>query len=418
MDHPDHLPDRNSEPSTAPSRAVDPRSLKGAAPMVLVVSASAARRTSLAGTMERDDLACGIAESVDEARVALTEGATIEAVVVDVPRCTAAALRFVRELGERQIAALLVCPDVSFDDAVEAMRAGAADIVPPAALEKDLSRRVRCAVQQRRAARAAEIRRENTRAALGAGDDLPLPDAVMPLCPDTIPEEYSMDGSFDADPAFGTPPLPAPKRKAARKAVRKTDVRDDPADRTPAAIADQFRVMISGELDVESLLRQVLEFILAHAGATNAAVFLPGNGGDFSLGAYVNYSCPKETAEILLDHLANVAAPNLETSTGVLHLRTAGEIADRFGDGCDWLNDHSMVAFTCRAEGDCLAVFTLFRERSAPFTDETIALLGRLSEVFGTQLGRVVRIHHRHLPRDKWGGLGEPGEPGDEGMAA
>ena len=165
--------------------------------------------------------------------------------------------------------------------------------------------------------------------------------------------------------------------------------------------------------------RQVLEFVLANLGATNAAVFLPGSTGDYSLGAYVNYSCPKDAAEVLLDHLANVAAPNLEHTTGVIHIKTPEQLEARFGDSCGWIGDCEMLAFTCRSEGECLAVFTLFRERSTPFGSDAAAMLGMLSDVFGHQLARVIRIHHRHLPRDKWGSLGDPTNLDDEGgMAA
>ena len=33
--------------------------------------------------------------------------------------------------------------------------------------------------------------------------------------------------------------------------------------------------------------------MLTKTGPTNAAVFLPGTGTDFDLGAYVNYDCPR-----------------------------------------------------------------------------------------------------------------------------
>ena len=111
------------------------------APMVLVVSSSPTRRHALARVLERDDLAFDMAGSVDDARRALADAPTLEAVVVDVPQCSAATIRFVREVGERQLAALVVCPLVSFDEAVEAMRAGAADIVPAASTDRELSRR-------------------------------------------------------------------------------------------------------------------------------------------------------------------------------------------------------------------------------------------------------------------------------------
>lgn len=78
--------------------------------------------------------------------------------------------------------------------------------------------------------------------------------------------------------------------------------------------ATEFKGLIRNELDIESLLRTTLEFVLSRSGPTNAAIFLPTTSGDYSLGAYVNYDCPKETVDVLLDHLANVVAPRFENA--------------------------------------------------------------------------------------------------------
>ena len=73
---------------------------------------------------------------------------------------------------------------------------------------------------------------------------------------------------------------------------------------TMVTLASEFNSLIRQELDLESLLRVSVEFILGKSGPTNAAVFLPAASGDYSLGAYVNYDCPKDSAEVLMDQLA------------------------------------------------------------------------------------------------------------------
>src|SRR6185436_11876429 len=103
------------------------------------------------------------------------------------------------------------------------------------------------------------------------------------------------------------------------------------------SIASEFNGLIRQELDVESLLRTALEFILAKTGPTNAAVFLPATSGDFSLGAYVNYDCPKDTADVLLDHLAVVIAPRMEHQAELKSLATPEELAAFLGDDAHWL---------------------------------------------------------------------------------
>ncbi|MFN0012117.1 MAG: hypothetical protein ACKVS8_10800 [Phycisphaerales bacterium] len=383
------MPAKNRKPE--PTKAT-PAGLHAGAPMVLVVSACPLRRESLARAMLADNLPCSLTDSIDAAVVILgpnraAAAGPYEAVLVDLPACTPEALRAVRQFGARRVAAVLVCPTVSFDDAVAAMRAGAADVVNASIKPKDLGKRVRSAVAQ---ARAAQPPRDPSR------------EPAMPRHREP-----------DADE-----PTPAARPRTGKGAA--------PVQVPLSALCEQFQTVIRAELDVETLLRQVLEFILAHFGPTNAAVFLPGTTGDYSLGAYVNYTCPKDTVEVLLDHLANIAAPRLEHTTGVLYLRTPQQLTDRLGDSADWLLDHGLVGFTCRSPrtaddpAECLAVFTLFRDRSTPFDPRQFSLLQELSEVFGRQLARVIRIHHRHLPKDQWGSLGDPADDADDrgGMAA
>ncbi|MGD9688571.1 MAG: hypothetical protein AB7K52_03590 [Phycisphaerales bacterium] len=371
-----------------------------ASPLVLVVSANSDRRATLASAMRRDNLSCAFADSTEaartlvRARVARGNESPFEAVLVDLPSCTASALRLVRELGERHIPAVLVCPNVSFDEAVEAMRAGAADIVTTmGVLPTEIGRRVRSAMAQRRAELAADgevLAQSAAHAAAADYGDVPAAPAETTSVPTAARSKRSAKGDDDLSARAGD----------------------------THALAERFARQIRAELDVETLLREVLEFILVHVGPTNAAVFLPGQTGDYSLGAYVNYTCPKDAAEVLLDHLANVAAPRLESTMGVLHLRRVEQLREHVGDGAPWLEDSHMLAFTCRNEGECLAVFTLFRDRANPFNAQIRPLLQRVSEVFGGQLARVVRIHHRHLPREKWGALGDPPAADDEGGLA
>ncbi len=386
------------------------------APRVLIVSASPGRLDELTRAMRQDEVVCGLCQSMDEALSMLpaTERratrTSYEVVVCDLVRCSPAALRFVRELGERDVATIILCPDVTFDEAVQAMRAGASDIVSGTIRPRDLQRRVRTLIDQRRAQdrlATAKSSREQTAGRIGPRMQRGNMIAAK-LSGDSTPRP--------ARPATGAQP----------------DMRDTFDD-----AVETFERTVRSELDIETLLRQALEFVLAQVGATNAAVFLPGSTGDYSLGAYVNYSCPRETAEILLDHLANVAAPSLDrhfadlsaTRPRALHLRSEQAIDAHLGACAEWLRGSEVLASACREGGECLAVIMLFREPGnanpgAPaFNAEALRLLDLLSAAFARQLGRVVRIHHRHLPKDQWGksgGIGGFMEEGDDegGMAA
>lgn len=324
---------------------------------ILIVAHDARRRSWIDKAIKQNDLTCEAADSSAEALMLVQkyEGASchgdkpFDAVVIDTPVCTPAAMKLMRELGQRHIATLLVCPQVSFEQAVEVMRTGAADIVPADVKPRELCKRLRAALK------------------------------IEPVSASTA--------RVKADAGART----------AKSQTMSTD----------AKAAGEFARLIQSELDVETLLRHALEFILARVGPTNAAVFLPGSTGEYALGAYVNLSCPKETAEVMLDHLANIAAPKLESTIGVIDLSSHKMLEQVLGEGAEWLAGQRVLAFACRQENECLAVFVLFREESRPFASDAAQALSMVRDEFGKQLARVIRIHHRHLPRDKWGAPGD-----------
>lgn len=186
--------------------------------------------------------------------------------------------------------------------------------------------------------------------------------------------------------------------------------------------ANEFKGLIAGELDIENLLRTTLEFVLGRTGPTNAAVFLPTTSGDYSLGAYVNYDCPKDTVDMLLDHMAHSVAPKFEHADPIVNLDSTDAMEDFIGDDAQWLGDSKAAGYACRFEGETLAIVLLFRDSRSPFSKSLLEQVQTIGELFAWQLSRVIRIHHRHIPKHKWGRIGDP-EPGaseDEsgGMAA
>lgn len=182
--------------------------------------------------------------------------------------------------------------------------------------------------------------------------------------------------------------------------------------------ATEFKTLIKHELDIEQLLRTTLEFVLARSGPTNAAVFLPTTSGDYSLGAYVNYDCPKETVDMLLDHIANTIAPKFERSVGIIQLSDARKLDEFAGGDSAWLGDSGVIGFACRHEGEVLAIVMLFRDRLSPYGPLLIDQLTTIGELFASQLARVIHVHHRHLPKDQWGRIGDPPQCDDEDLAA
>lgn len=275
-------------------------------------------------------------------------------------------------------ACLAVSDAPTLELAVEAMQAGAADLIPSDAGPEEMATRLRAALQRARRAQQSRERIERLRK----------------LCKQLnhARQEVSKQvGSLCSDMATAYQEL---------------------TDRmTHLATASEFNGLIRQELDLESLLRVALEYVLAKAGPTNAAVFLPATSGDYTLGAYVNYDSPRETAEVLLDHLAGVIAPRFESETQLAHLATRKQLGAALGDKAEWIGDSELIVMPCHHEGECLAVVALFRDRHSPFPETIKPLLQCVADQFGRQLARVIHVHHRHLPKHKWGSPGDAGEP-------
>ena len=183
-------------------------------------------------------------------------------------------------------------------------------------------------------------------------------------------------------------------------------------------VVSEFQAMIGQELDIEQLLRTMLEYVLKKTGPTNAAVFLPANHSDFSLGAYVNYDCPKDAADVLLDHLADVIPPRFQEEEGVFSFASMDEMREWIGDDAAWLADATAVVAPCRRKDECLAVITLFRDRSRPFDPEAIDELATIADLFAAQLAKVISIHHRHMSDSSWTGWETEDDDASGGMAA
>ncbi|MBL8763308.1 MAG: response regulator [Phycisphaerae bacterium] len=341
----------------------------------LIVSSDASRAASLSPLLARIDLACVQAGSLSAAR-AVIQGPQAGAepyrlVLVDMELPDGSGLDLMPALREAHVATLLVSPSATLDEAVAAIRSGASDLLAGPIEGNALLERVAAALRQ-----------------------------------------------FEPEPDCVREPAGAPAEPSDARPTSKGGRRAGPKLTGPAA---EFQRLIRNELDIESLLRKKLEFILARTGPTNGAVFLPGASGDFSLGAYVNYDCPKDTAEVLLDHLANAVAPRFERHERPVLYTDPAELEDMVGDSGQWLQGSSLLAIPCRHAGECLAIALLFRDRGTPFPPALVQALPALADLFAAQLARVIQVHHRHLPKDKWGMPGDPVERDDEdsgGLAA
>jgi DNA-binding response OmpR family regulator len=175
------------------------------------------------------------------------------------------------------------------------------------------------------------------------------------------------------------------------------EVRESLAGRqADAAAAGELRGLLAGELELERLLRTGVEHLVARTGGTNAAVYLPTDAG-WRLGVYVRLDLPRATVQPALDRLAAEVCPEIAEQDQLLRFDDTREFADSIGGECgEALGRCAMIAWPCTSDGECRAVFVLFRDASRPYGDALASTLDSLRRVFAESIARVMRIHHRN----------------------
>ena len=169
------------------------------------------------------------------------------------------------------------------------------------------------------------------------------------------------------------------------------------------AFGAEFQTLIGQELDVESMLRTALGYMLTRLGATNAAVYLREGDVDWGLGAFINYDRQQDQFQALVDTLGSAVCPII-TSEKQLKRYTDGESFANFLDidPIDY-SGSEVVTFGCFYENTCRAVVVLFRGDTRPFDAESIETMDTLRSIFGQQLGVILKIHQRaetHWPSE------------------
>jgi DNA-binding response OmpR family regulator len=346
---------------------------------VLVISATRTDRERLLAQLQAYSKAQGAATGA--AGLDLIKTNPFDAVIVDLELPDASGMDVCQEIHKidptQAVLARTIKPNV--DDAVAAMTSGAFDMLATDLSGQELLSRIRGALHRSAVLRARDSRR------------VAQLERLHRLCRhlSTARDEISRHvGTLCSD-------LTNAYRELSDKMIN-------------TSISSEFAAIVRQELDLEELLRTMLEYVLAKVGATNAAVFLPSSNGDFTLGAYVNYDCPKDTAEVLFDHLADAIAPRFEHSLGLTVMNTADELNAGLGEQSQWLAESAVMIAPCRFSlpgqtEECLALITLFRDRRSPFASDAVPIMKIIADLFARQLSRVIHCHHRHLPKHKWG---------------
>lgn len=198
--------------------------------------------------------------------------------------------------------------------------------------------------------------------------------------------------------------LNAARRKADQAAAEARSDLDHVKEETrrqveEAVVASEFRTLLRQELDVESMLRTAMEYMLTKTGPTNAAVFLDNGDGRWNLAAYVNYRIPRTSISSAIDRIAEEVCPNVAGQEGILRFSDVGEFVESIGPEGEPLADQEVVAFGCHRDKECMAVAVLFRDRREPFPEACAGLFDLLRSILADQMSSIVRIHHRAKPQ-------------------
>lgn len=162
----------------------------------------------------------------------------------------------------------------------------------------------------------------------------------------------------------------------------------------------EFKTLVGQELDVEDMLRTTLEYILKKVGPTNGVVHLREAEGEYGIGAFVNYEWQDRNIMPSLERLGDLLCGPMQHEDALMKFEDADSFARQEGVDAELFEDSEIVSFTCNRDGHCLAIVTLFRNNSTPFTDEMAGMLDALRDIIAQQLGRILRVHKRSA--DEW----------------
>lgn len=336
---------------------------------VLIVDGQARSRRAIVRSLRGTPAIVIEATNSAEAREQIA-AACIDLALIDEKLPDGSGIALAEELQRGRLATqtVVITDRADFATALEAMRAGAGDVITRPFKPEQVRATLGRATERQRTNRAAQQRIQRLRRIckkLTASRD-EITQQVDVLCSDLVAAYQELATQM-------------------HQAVQ----------------TSEFSGIVGNELDLETLLRKTLEFLLHKAGPTNAAIFLPSASEEYSLGGYVNYDCTSESADILLQHLADVLAPRLSRRSSVLHVTDNTTLIEWIGDDAAYLEDSHVVAFPCRHDGEVLASIALFRDGTQPFEASFVEACNTIAPLLANFLARIIRIHHRHHAGDE-----------------
>ena len=249
--------------------------------------------------------------------------------------------------------AIIITGSPSVAGAIEAMRRGAADLLPkPFGVELLLDRTRKALYRQHLTARSeariellrSAVRRLNqARRVVGKKVDL--------LCNDLVGAYSELAGQLD-------------------------QVRSQ----------EGFRAMLGAARDLEQLLCHAMDWLLRRLGNSNIAIWLAGHE-QFQLGAYMKHTIPGDAK--LVEAMRKGLLLRV-VKEGFIHLEAADAPRILTSAETKLMPDQAILASHCTYLGESLAAVVMYRESSRPFSEADAAMIKAISPVFAVALAARV----------------------------
>jgi len=156
---------------------------------------------------------------------------------------------------------------------------------------------------------------------------------------------------------------------------------------------------ISNTLSMEDVLRRTIEVFLSILGPSSVAMYLPGFGDDWQIGAYVNYgnNVSNEVFDLRLQGFAD-KIEYLKDGLGAIEYWTKGNIPDRFqpvdiGSG-SLFADRNLLFIPCLVKGELITVITVFSKDPIDIKCNKKVIMAIL-EVYGKKIEALIKLDNR-----------------------
>lgn len=165
--------------------------------------------------------------------------------------------------------------------------------------------------------------------------------------------------------------------------------------------AADYAQALSGELDVEGVLRRTMEWILRKLGPLNAAIYLPSGDGQFSLGAYLNLDTQADGP--LIEAIGRTIVSQARGPTALV-IEDDKTVDDLFGDEGELLHGRQWLAVGCLTPRECLGVLVVFRSRTNGMSGTTElsasarGLVEAAAPILAERIEQALGLYHRMHP--------------------